>query len=78
MGKKCQNRNGINIFEHWEVGFGKNMGWEKGLELPLQDPILSHPLVLLSHSGLKRHGMYFFSREILAYLLLIFMKYLFA
>ena len=34
-GKKCQNGNGINIFEHWEVGFGKNMGWEMGFEPPL-------------------------------------------
>ena len=41
MGKKCQNGNGLNIFEHWEVGFGKNMGWEMGLELPLQDPLLT-------------------------------------
>ena len=40
MGKKCQNGNGINIFEHWEVGFGKNMGWEMGLELPLQDHLM--------------------------------------
>jgi len=28
MGKKCHNGIGINIFERWEVGFGKNMGWE--------------------------------------------------
>ena len=21
-------------FEHWEVGFGENMGWEMGLEAP--------------------------------------------
>ena len=41
MGKKCQNGNGINIFEHWEVGFGKIMGWEMGLELPLQDHLLA-------------------------------------
>ena len=41
MGKKCQNGNGINIFEQWEVGFGKNMGWEMGLELPLQDHLLA-------------------------------------
>ena len=27
-------------FEHWEVGFGKNMGWEMGLDPPpLQDPL---------------------------------------
>ena len=31
MGK---NGNGINIFEHWEVGFVKHMGWEMGLEPP--------------------------------------------
>jgi len=28
-------------FEHWEVGFGKNMGWEMGLEPSLQDPLHS-------------------------------------
>ena len=37
-GKKCQNGNGINIFEHWEVEFVKHMGWEMGLEPPLRDP----------------------------------------
>ena len=43
-GKKCQNGNGINIFEHWEVGFVKHMGWEMGLEPPPppQDPQKSH------------------------------------
>ena len=29
-------------FEHWEVGFGKSVGWEMELEPPLQDP-LSRP-----------------------------------
>jgi len=33
--KKCQNGNGISLltvtrmgFEHWEMGFGKNAGWD--------------------------------------------------
>ena len=26
-------------FEHWEVGFGKKVGWEMGLVPPLQDPL---------------------------------------
>ena len=25
-------------FEYWEVGFGKQLGWEMGLVPPLQDP----------------------------------------
>ena len=28
-----------NISEHWKVGFVKHMGWEMGLEPPLQDPL---------------------------------------
>mgnify|MGYP000686492184 CR=1 FL=1 len=38
MGKKCQNGNGINIFER---DLEKNMAWEMGLELPLQDHLLA-------------------------------------
>ena len=26
-------------FEHWEVGFGKKVGWEMGLVPPLQDSL---------------------------------------
>ena len=31
-------------FDHWEVGFGKNMSWEMGLERPLQDPLCTTSL----------------------------------
>ena len=35
-GKKCYNGIGKHIFERWEVGFEKKMGWEMGLEPPLK------------------------------------------
>jgi len=36
MGKKCHNGIGINMFERWEAGFGKNMGWGNGIGTPLK------------------------------------------
>ena len=36
-------------FERWEVGFGKNMGWEMGLEPTLQDPQYRHTHKILHH-----------------------------
>ena len=31
-------------FDHWEVGFGKIMGWEMRLECPLQAPLCTTSL----------------------------------
>ena len=47
-------------FEHWDVGFGKNMGWEMGLKTPFRTLCLLYvvracSILLHTHAEIEMH-----------------------